>query len=278
MADNSNAPVIIKRKKVIAGGGHHGGAWKIAYADFVTAMMAFFLLMWLINATTEQQRLGIAEFFNPTVPLNKISGGGSAMFGGDSVLEEQILAYSGAGGLPTSLKGQPEPVEFQQPGQGTDDGLEEGLAEIKDLLIGGGGESLLSDNLMKHVVTRVTDEGLVIEIFDSETARLFVEGAADPMPILLDLAELMSEVSNLVSNRVAVEGHVRSELITVRETQAWPLSANRADTMRQLLEIYGLETDRIARVTGHADREMVSNIPRDLRNNRLEIILLRSDR
>jgi len=64
MSDRSNAPIIIKRKKVVAGDGHHGGAWKVAYADFVTAMMAFFMLMWLLNATTEQQRKGIADYFS----------------------------------------------------------------------------------------------------------------------------------------------------------------------------------------------------------------------
>ena len=77
MAGQSNAaPVIIKRKKIVQGGGHHGGAWKVAYADFVTAMMAFFMLMWLLNATTEKQRKGIADYFNPTIPINRISGGG----------------------------------------------------------------------------------------------------------------------------------------------------------------------------------------------------------
>ena len=82
---NSAAPIIIKRKKVIQGGGHHGGAWKVAYADFVTAMMAFFMLMWLLNATTEKQRKGIADYFNPTIPINRVSGGGDGAFGGDSV-------------------------------------------------------------------------------------------------------------------------------------------------------------------------------------------------
>lgn len=77
------APIIIKKKKVIAGWGHHGGAWKVAYADFVTAMMAFFMLMWLLNATTEKQRKGIADYFNTTIPVNRISGGGEGMFGGD---------------------------------------------------------------------------------------------------------------------------------------------------------------------------------------------------
>lgn len=96
MAGQSNAaPVIIKRKKVIKGGGHHGGAWKVAYADFVTAMMAFFLLMWLLNATTEKQRKGISDYFNPTIPVNRISGGGDGAFNGDSVLSEEQMAYSG---------------------------------------------------------------------------------------------------------------------------------------------------------------------------------------
>ena len=72
------APVIIKRKKIIKGGGHHGGAWKVAYADFVTAMMAFFMLMWLLNATTEQQRKGLADYFSPTIPIVRVSGGGTA--------------------------------------------------------------------------------------------------------------------------------------------------------------------------------------------------------
>ena len=77
MAGQSNAaPVIIKRKKVVQGGGHHGGAWKVAYADFVTAMMAFFMLMWLLDATTEKQRKGIADYFNPTIPINRDLGRG----------------------------------------------------------------------------------------------------------------------------------------------------------------------------------------------------------
>src|SRR6056297_4151245 len=94
--DNA-APVIIKRKKVISGDGHHGGAWKVAYADFVTAMMAFFLLMWLLNATTEKQRKGIADYFSPTIPVNRISGGGEDSFGGDSVFSENTLARNGIG-------------------------------------------------------------------------------------------------------------------------------------------------------------------------------------
>ncbi len=95
---NNAAPVIIKRKKVVGGGGHHGGAWKVAYADFVTAMMAFFLLMWLLNATTEKQRKGLSDYFNPTIPVTRASGGGDGMMGGDSMFAEETKARTGAGG------------------------------------------------------------------------------------------------------------------------------------------------------------------------------------
>ena len=89
------APVIIKRKKIIVSGGHHGGAWKVAYADFVTAMMAFFMLMWLLNATTEQQRKGLADYFSPTFAINRTSGGGDSSFVGDSIFTEDTLTRQG---------------------------------------------------------------------------------------------------------------------------------------------------------------------------------------
>ena len=90
-AQSNLAPVIIKRKKKVVGGGHHGGAWKVAYADFVTALMAFFLLMWLLNATTEQQRKGVADYFSPTVPIARVSGGGDGNFGGEFVFSEMTM-------------------------------------------------------------------------------------------------------------------------------------------------------------------------------------------
>ena len=87
-------PIIIKRKKVVGGDGHHGGAWKVAYADFVTAMMAFFLLMWLLNATSEEQRRGLADYFDPAVPISRNSGGGSGALNGDDVLSPSETSMS----------------------------------------------------------------------------------------------------------------------------------------------------------------------------------------
>ena len=99
MSDDAQRPIIIKRKKVIAGGGHHGGAWKVAYADFVTVMMAFFMLMWLLNATTETQRKGLADYFSPTIAVARVSGGGDGAFSGDSLMSEATLSQSGSGGF-----------------------------------------------------------------------------------------------------------------------------------------------------------------------------------
>ncbi|MEO1139053.1 MAG: flagellar motor protein MotB [Pseudomonadota bacterium] len=280
------APVIIKRKKVIAGGGHHGGAWKVAYADFVTAMMAFFLLMWLLNATTEQQRKGIADYFSPTIPINRISGGGDGDFGGDSVFSEEALPQNGTGAT------NQRPTESHQ-GRGEMGVSEEGanltttdpsaeaaeaaqFEKIEEMLLGRGGESTVSRETMRHIITRVTDEGLVIELFDLENAQLFKGETANPTPLLHELAELLASVSNLVKNEIAVEGHTRAVPIVRAENPVWNLSVARADRMRTLMEGHDVRSKRMNRVTGHADREPVLENALSTRNNRLEVILLRN--
>jgi chemotaxis protein MotB len=264
MAGQSNAaPVIIKRKKIVQGGGHHGGAWKVAYADFVTAMMAFFMLMWLLNATTEKQRKGIADYFNPTIPVNRISGGGDGAFGGESIFSEQTLTKSGTGASndhPTDeaqARGDSGAVE----GAGVAAVEAQTIAAVEQALAGRSGESMTMERLMRHVVTRVTDEGLVIELFDLPEVPLF-EGDS-----LL-----------LTENQIAVNGHVRTYPITMKDNPGWDLSAARAQTMRTLLEASGVPTDRVARISGHSNRRPVTADPAAVRNNRIEIVLLRRDR
>ncbi|WP_421702036.1 OmpA/MotB family protein [Aliiroseovarius sp.] len=275
MAAQSNAPIIIKKVKKGGGDGHHGGAWKVAYADFVTAMMAFFMLMWLLNATTEKQRKGIADYFSPTIPVNRVSGGGDGSFGGDSVFTEETLAQTGHGGLPRHPGAS---------GEGTsagDSGAEAAetamLEEVEEMLTGQAGESMLGDKAMRHIVTQVTDEGLVIELFDLAGEPLFEDGTAVPMPVLAELAGMMARVFALVSNDVALGGHVRAQPIVVAENPSWDLSAERAAMMRKLLETEGFASDRVQRVTGHADRDPAARNPMAVRNNRIELILLRSD-
>lgn len=279
MSAQANArPIIIKRKKVVGGGGHHGGAWKVAYADFVTAMMAFFMLMWLLNATTEQQRKGLADYFSPTIPISRTSGGGEGAFGGDSIFSEQTLPQNGTGA--SSVR----PTEAAQArGEtGTSDAGEEEAAlqdeifeSVETMLIGKGGESTVMENELEHINTEVTDEGLVIEIFAREGAPIFVEGTDIPTPLLISLAHLLRESFRIVSNDIAIGGHAQAQPVVVARNSTWNSSTAQADAMRKLLEQVGIAPSRIARVTGHADREPAVRDPMAIRNNRLEVVLIR---
>ena len=274
------APIIIKRKKVIAGG-HHGGAWKVAYADFVTAMMAFFLLMWLLGATTEKQRKGIADYFNPTIPVNKVSGGGEGAFGGDSVFSENTLAKNGTGAgmsLPSATASSQGDSGVDPDAGKSEDGpneAEDQLEEIEKALSGLAGESMISDLLERHVVTRLTDEGLIVEIFDIPGAPLFLSDVA-PSPVLEDVIAAIVEVFRITSNSIAVQGHMATVPLAMRENPVWERSAMRADVVRQMLTSEGLAEDRMQRVTGFADRKPAVDDHLDIRNNRIEVILLRS--
>ena len=280
MAGQGNAaPVIIKRKKVIQGGGHHGGAWKVAYADFVTAMMAFFMLMWLLNATTEKQRKGIADYFNPTIPINRISGGGDGAFGGDSVFSEQTLTQNGTG------------ASMQRPSEsdlarGTSGGAEAAaqaaetaeLAALEQTLLARGGESMTMEQLLRHVVTRVTDEGLVIEIYDQPDAALIDAETAEPSQLMKELSAVLADVLQLATNEVAVNGYVRARPIVLIDNPVWELSSSRAQNVRMLMESLGMPQARMQRITGYADKMPVTTDPTAVRNNRIEIVLLRDDR
>jgi chemotaxis protein MotB len=274
---NELRPLIIKKKKVAGGDGHHGGAWKVAYADFVTAMMAFFMLMWLLNATTEQQRKGIADYFSPTVPITRISGGGDGSFGGESPFSETVIAQNGTGASDR------RPTEGRQAmGMvGSDlspEALEQALLEdVEDSLLDGGGDARLSDELMDHVQTRLTDEGLIIEIFARADAPLFVGESHDrPSPWMEELMAVIASLLGTVTNDVAIGAHVRSEPIVVAEDTRWGLSTQQAQAIRRGLEQAGLAPGRFRRVTGHADRSPAVSDTMALRNDRVEIILLRN--
>ena len=267
------APIIIKRKKVVGGGGHHGGAWKVAYADFVTAMMAFFMLMWLLNATTEQQRKGIADYFSPTIPINRVSGGGNGAFGGEAIFSQENLPQMGTGGLPTRMEDGGASADAD-PSAGLRDGDAE-LEAIEGMLMGRGGESLVMENALKHVTTRLTDEGLVIELFELDEARLFAPGTSEPTRLLRDLAAIVSSAISPFSNAIALGAHVSADPIVLAQSPVWSLSADRATAVRELLEDLRLPPRRIRRITGHADREPVLENTMSTRNSRIEIVLLR---
>jgi len=265
MAGQRNAaPVLIRRKKVINGGGHHGGAWKVAYADFVTAMMAFFLLMWLLNATTEKQRKGLADYFNPTIAVSRMSSGGEGVLSGDSILAADVLAHNGTGA--------PDSLQSTKAASGAEDAE---LAAMEQKLLARFGESMVSDRLRRHIITRLSDEGLVIELFDTPEATLFTPDADEPMPVLQELTRIVAEVAALAINPIAVSGHVKTYPVTLRRDPVWDLSTSRAEVMRGLLVTAGIDQSRMQRVTGYADRRPATVDPTAIRNNRVEVVLLR---
>lgn len=256
--ENKRPIIIIKRKKVIAGG-HHGGAWKVAYADFVTAMMAFFMLMWLLNATTDNQRKGLADYFSPTIALSSVSGGGDGALGGRSMTADVTRVQMGRGGVTASSSN----------GASEDDAME----ELEAAIMGRGGESLLDNELLRHVAVRLTDEGLVIEFFDLPGSRLF--DGADPQPLLTQLLTSVADELREVPNALAVEAFTAAEPVVTRAPVAWEVSSARAHALRRALPKVGIADARVVRVTGHADRHPVARDPLSARNNRVSVIVLR---
>jgi chemotaxis protein MotB len=277
MADKSLAPIIIKKKKIVVGGGHHGGAWKVAYADFVTAMMAFFLLMWLLNATTEKQRKGLADYFSPVIPINRVSGGGDGAFWGDSVFAEDTLAQNGVGA--ESL----QPTEqLQSRGEVGETGSksDEGLKAAEDLLselTERGGESLSALRDMPHVVTRLSDVGLVIDIYELPDARLFDPVTGKTTRLMNQTLAVVVEAMRMVTNQISVAGHVSARPVVLAANPVWDDSTNRAQAVRGVLERAGFPSERVLRVTGYADRQLADPDPMSLRNSRVEITILRDD-
>lgn len=244
---SGRATIIIRRDSDGEGDGHHGGAWKVAYADFMTAMMAFFLMMWLLNATTEKQRQGLAEYFNPTV-VQRPGASGDGVEEGSRTLQ-QIMADN-------------RQADFDQLARQIQDSLGEGAEPWQG-------------DILRHVATRVTDEGLVIELGDLAGQSLFVDDTAQPHPILNELAAILTRVLRNVDNDIALSGHVRAYPEMLVTSPVWALSDARAHTVRNLLERAGFEPMRVQRVSGYADRKPRDSNPMNPENNRIELILLR---
>ena len=257
-------PIIIKKKKIIAAG-HHGGAWKVAYADFVTAMMAFFLLMWLLNATTEEQRKGIADYFSPNIPLAAVSGGGADALSGDSILIQDTLSQSGTGVRTNSGHDAKAEHEKQK-------ALEISEKQIEDL-----NAALLSENkdLLEHVSLKMSPEGLMIELIDSDSNPLFSVGDATPSALLRQLLKVMTESFGSVQNSIKIVGHTDARaFVTGAGYSNWELSTDRANTARRLLMDYGFPRAKIAEVSGKAYTDPLAVDPLAAQNRRISITLL----
>lgn len=254
-------PIIIRKKKIYKADGHHGGAWKVAYADFVTAMMAFFLLMWLLNATTEEQRKGIADYFNPNIPLAAVSGGGADALSGASIFAQDTLAQDGTGAKTDTPKQASDPSE--------DDAIEAKVEAMNMAL--NGEEGGLSD----HLKLKMSPEGLVIELVDRSDSPLFNSGSAKPSPVLIRLTTIISNAFGDVANDVKIVGHTDAHIFAnAVDYTNWELSTDRANTARRLLMASGFPAQQISEVSGKSSTEPVSSDPLDPQNRRISITIL----
>lgn len=291
MAENQQ--IIIKRVKKVAGG-HHGGAWKVAYADFVTAMMAFFLLLWLLNAVTEEQLTGISNYFAPSTASKSQSGAGG-MLGGQvigegaqqsntsspSLVQHLPPASIGPGGEdltsqntePMDGMGEKEFREAlaereQQKFEKAKDVLEGALKGIPELKPFQG--SLLVDN---------TPEGLRIQLTDQEGLAMFPSGSSAMYGHTKALLDMVGRVVNQLPNKISITGN--TDAIPFRDPSGytnWELSADRALASRRALLAAGVPEERIDRVVGKADTDpLMADDPKAPRNRRISIILLREN-
>jgi chemotaxis protein MotB len=255
MADDTQRPIVIKRIKKVSGGGHSGGAWKIAYADFVTAMMAFFLLMWLLGSTTKAQRAGISEYFKTPLKVAMSGGGGT----GDAT----SLIKGGGTDLTRSTgqvkKGETEEASRAQ--QAKQDAAR--LESLKATLEKAIDSNAKMAQFKKQLKVDITEEGLRIQIVDDQNRPMFDSGGAVMKPYTRDILREIGKTLNQVPNRISLSGHTDAVAYSGGERgySNWELSADRANASRRELVLGGLEEGKVLRVVG-----LGSAIPFDKEN------------
>ncbi|MGD9813871.1 MAG: flagellar motor protein MotB [Hyphomonadaceae bacterium] len=291
-AATNQRPIVIKKVKKVVGGGHHGGAWKVAYADFVTAMMAFFLLMWLINTTSPEQRRGIAEFFAPA-SVSRVSSGAGGLLEGTSFAEEGVRHGHSA---PVAASSEPQftsnaaddSASDAQTQGGEQAPNEDALARARTLRENAefsraeiAIRQAMQDmpdvaELSRNVIMEQTPEGLRIQIVDQEGRSMFNSGDAQPNERARRLLVAISNVIEQLPNRITISGHTDGSPPGGRYNSNFELSAARANEARRILAAQGIGGDRIYQVAGRADSEpLFADDPTLPGNRRIAITLLR---
>ena len=282
-------PKIIYKKIYVEGhGGHHGGAWKVAYADFVTAMMAFFLLMWLLGATTEKQRKGIADYFAPTLVDTRTLGiGGSGVLGGESIMSNNKLGPKAAAATIASV-GVPSPQADGGPQAGTGK-----KGSLRSTAASRAEDAKAFEAMRRQVMARIassaslrklasqvrfvrTDNGLRIDLIDSADYSMFALGTTALDPRASELIGLIAQSVRETANPLMIRGHTDGVPFgDPRAMNNWMLATGRAEATRRRLGLGGIPEARFERIEGVADREpMIAKDRFDPRNRRVAITLL----
>jgi len=270
------APIIIKRIKKNAAA-HHGGAWKIAYADFVTAMMAFFLLMWLLGSSTSGDLKGIADYFN--TPLKVAIGGGSGSGDSSSILK-------GGGKDLTRSTGQVRYGDVQSDKHSINlqalradlERKEKGrLEELKRKMEGAIEANPKFADIRKQIRMEITPEGLVIQIVDEQNRPMFATGSSVVKDYMRDILRQIGQFLNGVDNRITLSGHTDATPYNAGERgySNWELSADRANASRRELVAGGMDDGKVFRVVGLASSNLFNkDDPRDPTNRRIGIVVM----
>jgi chemotaxis protein MotB len=230
-------PVIIIKKKGNHGG-HHGGAWKVAYADFVTALMALFIVLWLMNTSKPVQEAVGGYFRDPNGTAKKM---GTQM---------------GGAGDAGALKKQD-------------------LNKLKEDLMRAMGKMANFEKLSKLIEITVTPEGLQIELMEDPRGTFFENGSAEPTPTMQELLKIISVEAGKLPNPISIEGHTDSKPYSDSKVYGnWELSTDRANAARRLMESSGVRSDQIVQVRGYADRKLRKPLlPLDASNRRITVLI-----
>ncbi|WP_392432566.1 flagellar motor protein MotB [Yersinia sp. HM-2024] len=251
--------IIVVKKSKGHGGGHHGGSWKIAYADFMTAMMAFFLVMWLLSNSTPQERQQIAEYFK--APVNVALSNGDKNSLSDSVIP---------GGGDDMLKQDGEELRYENnTGLQDLDKLKEKIEELIDI------DPRLND-FKSNLLLTIIDSGLLIQIIDSQERPMFKVGSKKPEEYMVHILQALVPILNTIPNRMTLTGHTDSLPYANGEVgySNWELSADRSNASRQVLVNGGLHSDKILQVIGVASNMSMGDSPPDAPANRRITLLI----
>ncbi len=278
-ANQGAAPIIIKKIKK-GGHGHHGGAWKVAFADFVTAMMAFFMLMWLLSSTSVEQRIAVSAYFNDPLATTGLSGNGA----GNPVLTGGAGILAGNGENPftsqSTNKDNTTTSGSAQEEQEDADKLDRArmikmMDELKEVVDAGKGLKDYAD----QVLFDITPEGLRIQIVDKENRAMFDQGSAHLQNYTADILHEIVKVISEAPNRISVSGHTDATPYSMNGDYGnWELSADRANAARRELVEGGLAEEKIGRVVGLGSSDLLDpSQPRAPINRRISIVVLRGD-
>jgi len=280
------ATIVIKKVKKVSGHGHHGGAWKVAYADFVTAMMAFFLLMWLINTTSPEQKRGIADYFAPASVSATTSGSGGIL-GGTALGDDGSLGSGSMSVIEQLAPPAPDSAEAGQSsnaGAASEEALREASAQREEAAFQSAAASLRQAmqslpelaELSKQLIVDQTPEGLRIQLVDQEGRSMYESGSARPNARAQTLLRAISKVITQLPNRISVSGHTSANSDGRTAAGDWALSAARANNAREILQSSGVDADRVYQVAGKANSDpLYPDDPMLAGNRRIAIVLMR---